>query len=156
MPPGDPAPWQFGDRPESEVLPEFKTEFRDLVAAASRDSLQTPDGQPSVEQAMFQAELLKLMKRAHSGTVREVEYDVVNHVDVVVELKHPRPGNLQGWHYRLYTGVPVRQHEKLLVWLSADRKQDVAIDPLWKLWQNEQIRRAVSRFKAWLNSRLHA
>lgn len=116
-----------------------------------------PDGSVPAgrsDKILLRQELVSLMKRAHSGAVRQIEFEEVRSGDVVVELKHPRPGNLQGWHYRIYTGVPKHPDDSYLVWLGAGRKPDVKFDPDgWSELQTGQIETSHCRFKVWLTSR---
>ncbi len=96
-------------------------------------------------------EIVSLMKRAHTGSVRQQEFQEVRSGDVVVELKHPRPGNLGGWHYRVYTGVPKHPDHTYLVWLGAGRKPDSEFDPEgWGELQTGQIETSHCRFKCGL------
>ncbi|WP_194813754.1 hypothetical protein [Nocardia sp. XZ_19_385] len=149
------ALWPFGLRLQSDVNPGFTQELQEITVGA--DAAIQPDGSPApgaVDRTLLRQELVALMKRAHRGTVREIEYEVVREGDRVVELKYPRPGNLQGWHYRLYVGAPDGRFADWLVWLVASRKPDSTLSKIWDLIQNEHVTAAVARLKVWIVARM--
>lgn len=149
----DDSHWPYGVRSEQKFVREFKDEFNamieaDLTAGASRSS--QPTGQ--IDRIMLRRELVALMKKASTGTILQLEYEEIREGDVLVELKFPRPGNLEGWHFRIYTGVPNGKYFNVLVWSGAGRKPESAIDEEWAEIQTKHIEAAYERFKGWLFS----
>ncbi|MFC4124963.1 hypothetical protein [Nocardia rhizosphaerae] len=138
------------------MLEEYKREFREVL-----DHIQAEAAGALVEREMAQQELMKLMQRAHEGTVRDIEHEALDRRgDVVAELKFPRPTsdqprlkNLHGWHYRLYAGAPTGRHSDYLVWSLAGRKPDAAKSKAWWSLQDGHIDQAFNRFKQWIISR---
>jgi hypothetical protein len=112
-----------------------------------------PDGSDPLtptERRGLLTDVMTLMAQLHRGTVRLVDYEVVRRFDTLVELKFPRPGNLGGWHYRLYAGVPRYPLEDRLIWAMATRKVDDRYSDDWQEEQTADIDTAHGRFKAWL------
>ncbi|WP_433600610.1 hypothetical protein ACQPXH_01775 [Nocardia sp. CA-135953] len=146
--------WPYGER-APKLHPAFKDELNRITVGDPEPT--RPDGSPTpghADRIMLRRELMTLMKAAHAGTVRDIEYEQVRDGDVVVELKFPRPGNRGGWHFRLYTGVP--KAPAVLVWVVASRKPDERWDHGWNQIQNEHIRLAVNRFKEWITDQFAA
>ncbi|MGQ4617667.1 hypothetical protein [Nocardia sp. R7R-8] len=147
--------WPYGRRPEADRSPEFAGELQDITIRAPMEP--NPDGSMpsgSSDRKLLLQEIFKLMKAAHNGTVRQIDYEQVRWQDTVVELKHPRPGHDHGWHYRLYTGVPRPPYHDHLVWLGAGRKPDDQFKPgEWRVSQTAEIDASERRFKTWIIAR---
>ncbi len=150
--------WPYGLRPEADLTGAFKEELQDITVNAPCEP--NPDGSVPLgdsDKVLLRWELVSLMKRAHKGSVRQIEFEEVRSRDVVVEFKYPRPGDLGGWHYRMYTGVPKHPDSTYLVWLGAGRKPDSEFDPDgWSELQTGQINASHDRFRGWLLSRYAA
>jgi len=108
-----------GQRTRFVAAADFAGELNKITVNA--EPAAQPDGSPPPDlpaRMLLRQELLGLIKRAQHREppqVRDEECDVVREGDTVAELRYPRPGNLDGWHYRLYAGLP-NAHRSPLRW----------------------------------------
>ncbi len=145
--------WQFGERPRRGYCHEFQPELRAMLSLPSGTAADGSAPAGAADLASLRAEVVALMLAAHQGSVRRIQYQKVRDRETLVELKFPRPGNLKGWHFRLYTGAPDSTDQDHLVWSAAGRKVDSLYDSGWKQTQTDAINNAHVRLNRWVAAR---
>lgn len=111
--------------------------------------------------ALVQADVLQLMTRAVTGTVRDAvgskgkaewEFPLNGSMTEVGELRHPNKGHIDTWQYRLYFGAPGTPHlQTVIVFVRLGHKQTSIVSTDWDKIQTSDIACARDRYAKWLD-----
>lgn len=129
--------WQhrFPGRESPKFHKLYKAEFGELTAGDSN----------------LRADLVKLMRRALSGSVRPTDCVCFDVGWSSGEVVHEVGLNIRVDHYRLYFSDPACAPMNL-VFLPPTVKPSSKVDENWHIIQNEHIREAKERASDWVSS----